>query len=78
MFSPATMLHLTLQNFNTRDLLQNMFCPLVGAVSSAGADDICQKNNLSFVELLQPFSKINSAANIGDSLINSSGSPLPK
>lgn len=52
------MLHLTLQNFNTRDLLQNIFCPLVGAVSSAGADDICQKNNLTFVELLQPFSKI--------------------
>lgn len=47
------------------DLLQNIFCPLVGAVSSPEADDICQKNNLSFVELLQPFSKINSATNIG-------------
>lgn len=52
------MLHLTLQNFSTSDLIQNIFCPLIGAVSSDGAEDICQKNNLSFVELIQPFSKI--------------------
>lgn len=62
------MLHLTLQNFNARELIQNIFCPLVGAISSNAADEVCQKNNLSFVELLQPFSKISNDSMFRDSL----------
>lgn len=31
---------------------------MVGVVCSPQAEEICQKNNLTFVELLQPFSKL--------------------
>lgn len=52
------MIHLTLQNFTSKDILQNVFSPLVGVICSPQADEICQKNNLSFVEMLQPFTRL--------------------
>ncbi|KAG8041820.1 hypothetical protein G9C98_007124 [Cotesia typhae] len=38
-----------------REFISNAFSPQIGAVCSAAADAVCQKNNLSFIELLQPF-----------------------
>lgn len=52
------MIHLTNQNFTSRDIVQNVFSPLVGALCSPLADEMCQKNNLSFVEMLQPFTRL--------------------
>lgn len=52
------MIHLTSQNFTSKDIVQNVFSPLVGVICSPQADEICYKNNLSFVEMLQPFSKL--------------------
>lgn len=51
-----------MQNLSPPELIQTIFSPLIGAVASVGADELCQKNNLSFVEVLQPFSKITSEA----------------
>lgn len=53
-----TMIHLTLQNLTSKDIVQNVFSPLVAAVCSPQAEEICQKNNLSFVEMLQPFTRL--------------------
>jgi len=52
------MLHLTGQSYNARDIIRNIFSPLIGVLSSPQADEICHRNNLSFVELLQPFAKL--------------------
>ncbi|XP_076164861.1 trafficking protein particle complex subunit 8 homolog l(3)76BDm isoform X3 [Ptiloglossa arizonensis] len=38
-----------------REFINNAFSPQIAAVCSTAADAACQKNNLSFVELLQPF-----------------------
>lgn len=42
-----------------REFIGNTFSPQIAVVCSAAADGACQKNNLSFVELLQPFCKLN-------------------
>lgn len=42
-----------------REFISNTFSPQIAAVCTAAADVTCQKNNLSFVELLQPFCKLN-------------------
>lgn len=42
-----------------REFIGNTFSPQIAVVCSAVADAACQKNNLSFVELLQPFCKLN-------------------
>ncbi|KAL0128427.1 hypothetical protein PUN28_003599 [Cardiocondyla obscurior] len=42
-----------------REFIGNAFSPQIAVVCSAAADAVCQKNNLSFVELLQPFCKLN-------------------
>lgn len=42
-----------------REFISNAFSPQIAAVCSIAADATCQKNNLSFVELLQPFCKLN-------------------
>ncbi|SPP76613.1 trafficking protein particle complex subunit 8 [Drosophila guanche] len=60
------MLHLTGQNYNARDIIKNIFSPLIGVLSSSLADDICHRNNLSFVELLQPFAKLPNDAHFRD------------
>lgn len=52
------MLHLTGLNYNARDIIRNIFSPLIGVLASPQADEICHRNNLSFVELLQPFAKL--------------------
>ena len=57
------MIHLTGQNYNTREIIQNIFSPLIGVLTSPYADEVCHRNNLSFVELLQPFAKLQSDGN---------------
>lgn len=52
------MIHLTMLSLDSREIVQNVFSPMVGAVYSPLADEICQKNNLSFVEMLQPFTRL--------------------
>ena len=42
-----------------REFISNAFSPQIAAICSTSADTVCQKNNLSFVELLQPFCKLN-------------------
>lgn len=52
------MIHLTSQTLTAKEIVQNVFSPLIGILCSPQADELCYKNNLSFVELLQPFSKL--------------------
>lgn len=42
-----------------REFIGNAFSPQIGAVCSPAAEAVCQKNNLSFIELLQPFCNLN-------------------
>ncbi|KOC70233.1 Trafficking protein particle complex subunit 8 [Habropoda laboriosa] len=49
-----------------REFISNAFSPQIAAVCSAAADTVCQKNNLSFVELLQPFCKLNTEGHFKD------------
>ncbi|EDV97571.1 trafficking protein particle complex subunit 8 [Drosophila grimshawi] len=60
------MIHLTGQNYNARDVIKNIFSPLIGVMTSNMADEICHRNNLSFVELLQPFAKLPNDAHFRD------------
>lgn len=46
-----------------REFISNAFSPQIGAVCSAAADAVCQKNNLSFIELLQPFCNLTTEGN---------------
>lgn len=57
------MIHLTSQNYTPKEIIQNVFSPLIGVFSSQQADEICLKNNLTFVEMLQPFSRLSSDGN---------------
>ncbi|KAG7202767.1 hypothetical protein KM043_009936 [Ampulex compressa] len=54
-----------------REFISNAFSPQIAAVCSATADAVCQKNNLSFVELLQPFCKLNTEGHFRDPQGNS-------
>ncbi|KAK0178253.1 hypothetical protein PV328_002222 [Microctonus aethiopoides] len=49
-----------------REFIGNVFSPQIGAVCSSAAEAVCQKNNLSFVELLQPFCNLNTEGHIKD------------
>ncbi|CAG5099865.1 Similar to TRAPPC8: Trafficking protein particle complex subunit 8 (Homo sapiens) [Cotesia congregata] len=49
-----------------REFISNAFSPQIGAVCSAAADAVCQKNNLSFIELLQPFCNLTTEGHIKD------------
>lgn len=49
-----------------REFIGNAFSPQIAAVCSAAADAACQRNNLSFVELLQPFCKLNTEGHFKD------------
>ncbi|KAF7386777.1 hypothetical protein HZH66_011229 [Vespula vulgaris] len=49
-----------------REFISNTFSPQIAAVCTSAADATCQKNNLSFVELLQPFCKLNTEGHFKD------------
>ena len=43
-----------------REFIVNCFSPQVAAICSPNAEATCQKNNLTFIEMLQPFCKLDS------------------
>lgn len=47
-----------------QEFISNTFSPQVAAVCSPAAENTCQKNNLTFIELLQPFCKLNAEGQI--------------
>ncbi len=49
-----------------QEWIQDYFNPLVGVLSSAGVNSLCHKNNLSMVELLEPFSRLTSDVSLKD------------
>lgn len=53
-----SMIHLAGQNYNSREIIQNIFSPLVGVLTSSLADEICNKNHLTFIQLIQPFARL--------------------
>lgn len=61
-------LTLTFQEF-----IQNSFCPLVATMCSPLVGPTCQKNNLTFTELIQPFCILSTEAYIKDP----SGTSIP-
>lgn len=42
------------------EFIQDVFSPLIAVLCSSDVDRVCQKNNLSFVELIQPFCHLTS------------------
>lgn len=50
------------------DFVQNAFSPLVAVLSSPVAEQLCRKNNLSFVEMVQPFCRLTSEVHFRDPL----------
>ena len=42
------------------EFIQGAFCPMVAVMCSEDAERVCQKNNLSFVELVRPFCQLTS------------------
>lgn len=45
--------------FTPQEFIQNAFSPMVAVMSTPLVEQACQKNNVSFIELLQPFCKLN-------------------
>ena len=45
------------------EFIQSAFCPMVAVMCSEDADKVCQKNNLSFVEMVRPFCHLTSEGN---------------
>ncbi|XP_045613313.1 trafficking protein particle complex subunit 8 [Procambarus clarkii] len=48
------------------EYIQNAFAPQVAILCSEDADNLCLKNNLRFVELIQPFCRLNNEIRIAD------------
>ncbi|KAK5639608.1 hypothetical protein RI129_012100 [Pyrocoelia pectoralis] len=51
---------------SSQDFIKNTFTPQIAVLCSPAVDNICQKNNLSFTELVQPFCKLNSDVYLQD------------
>ncbi|XP_076111682.1 trafficking protein particle complex subunit 8-like isoform X2 [Mytilus galloprovincialis] len=51
---------------NAQEFVQNTFNPHVAVLCSRDAEVLCQKNNLTFVELVQPFCRLTSEVHIRD------------
>lgn len=45
------------------EFVQSAFCPMVAVMCSEDAEKVCQKNNLSFVEMVRPFCHLTSEGN---------------
>ena len=45
------------------EFIQSAFCPMVAVMCSEDAEKVCQKNNLSFVEMVRPFCHLASEGN---------------
>ncbi|XP_014255428.1 trafficking protein particle complex subunit 8 [Cimex lectularius] len=42
--------------FTPQEFIQQTFAPMIAVISSEGVESCCQRNNLSFTEMLKPFS----------------------
>ncbi|XP_052816266.1 trafficking protein particle complex subunit 8-like isoform X2 [Mya arenaria] len=51
---------------SAHDFIQCTFSPQVAVLTSSDAEVLCQKNNLSFVQLVQPFCRLKTEAHIKD------------
>ncbi|XP_059476343.1 trafficking protein particle complex subunit 8 [Neocloeon triangulifer] len=51
---------------NVSELIQSAFPPMIAALVTPLAEDACRKNNLNFVEMLQPFCSLPNDAHIRD------------
>lgn len=49
---------------NPQEFIRNAFTPQIAVMCTPAAEKCCQKNNLTFVELLQPFSRLTSEGNL--------------
>ncbi|CAH0562044.1 unnamed protein product [Brassicogethes aeneus] len=49
-----------------QEFIKNVFTPQIAVLTTQEADLSCKKNNLSFIDLLQPFSKLNSDVHYKD------------
>lgn len=49
-----------------KEFIEDVFSPMVAVLCSAEVETVCQKNGLSFVELIQPFCRLTSEAHIRD------------
>ena len=49
-----------------QEWIQDYFCPVLGVLTTPEVNALCHKNNLSMVELLEPFAKLSSDVNIRD------------
>ena len=58
-----------------QEWIQDYFCPVIGVLSTPEVNALCHKNNLSMVELLEPFAKLNSDVTIRDPEGNSHAIP---
>lgn len=41
------------------EFIQDVFSPMVAVLCSSDVQTVCQKNDLTFVELIQPFCRLN-------------------
>ena len=48
---------------NAFEFIQSAFCPMVAVMCSEDVEKVCQKNNLSFVEMVRPFCHLTSEGN---------------
>lgn len=56
-------------NLSPKELIQNIFSsPLIGATCTQASEELCLKNNLTFVQLIQPFSKISTEGKLNNQL----------
>ena len=49
-----------------QEWIQDHFCPAIGVLATPEANALCQKNNLSIVELFQPFSRLSTDVTLKD------------
>ncbi|XP_044765765.1 trafficking protein particle complex subunit 8 [Coccinella septempunctata] len=49
-----------------QEFIKNAFTPQIAVICSSKAEQCCEKNNLTFVELLQPFCRLNSEIHYKD------------
>lgn len=57
---------------SSREIIQNVFSPMIAVITSPSADELCLKNNLNFVDMLQPFCKLTSDGKAYNSLYTTS------
>ncbi|XP_046398527.1 trafficking protein particle complex subunit 8 isoform X2 [Ischnura elegans] len=49
-----------------QEFIQKTFSPMIAVISSSSAENICQKSNLSFIDLLRPYCKLSCEAQMRD------------